>query len=112
MFSPSVSGLRKLTSCCEKYGEIFNITYNVNKSYCMVIYNKPQHMKYYTHPVTLNSNVLPYTPKCKYLGHIINNNLNDDGYIARQKLCFYANANVLPRQFRVCSSGIKNVLFH
>ena len=46
-------------NCCEKYGDIFNITYNVNKSYCMVI------------------DVLPYTTKCKYLGHIINNNLID-----------------------------------
>ena len=77
IFSPSVSGLRKLMHCCEKYGDIFNITYNVNKSYCMVIDNKSQNIKY-THPVTLNNNVLPYTTKCKYLGHIINNNLTDD----------------------------------
>ena len=40
IFSPSISGLRKLTNCCEKYGDIFNITYNVNKSYCMVITNR------------------------------------------------------------------------
>ena len=45
IFSHSVSGLRKHTNCCEKYGDIFNITYNVNKSYCMVIDNKPQNMK-------------------------------------------------------------------
>ena len=111
IFSPSVSGLRKLTNCCEKYGDIFNITYNVNKSYCVVIDNTPQTMTY-THPVILNNNVLPYTTKCKYLGHIINNNLTDDDDIARQKRCFYAQANVLARKFRFCSSGIKNVLFH
>ena len=113
IFSPSVSGLRKLMHCCEKYGDIFNITYNVNKSYCMVIDNKSQNMKY-THPVTLNNNVLPYsdTTKCKYLGHIINNNLTDDDDIARQKIYFYAHANVSARKFRFCSSGIKNVLFH
>ena len=29
--------------------------------------------------------VLPYTTKCKYLGHIINNNLTDDDDIARPK---------------------------
>ena len=62
----------------------------------------------HTHPVTLNNNVLPYTTNCKHLGHIINNNLTDDDGIARQKIC----ANVLPRKFRFCSSGIKNVLFH
>ena len=43
---------------------------------------------------------------------IINNNLTDDDDIARQKRCFYAQANVLARKFRFCSSGIKNVLFH
>ena len=90
---------------------IFNITYNVNKSYCMVIDSKLQTMKN-THPVILNNNVLPYTTKCKYLGHIINNNLTDDDDIARQKRCFYAHANVLVRKFRFCSSGIKNFLFH
>ena len=111
ILSPSVSGLRKLTKCCEKYGDIFNITYNVNTSYCMVIVNKPQTMKY-THPVILNNNVLPYTTKCKYLGHIINSNLTDDDDIARQKICFYAHANALARKFRFCSSGIKNVPFH
>ncbi len=69
-------------------------------------------MHKYTHPVTLNNNVLPYTTKRKYLGHIINNNLTDDADIARQKIYFYAHANVLARKFRFCCSGIKNVLFH
>ena len=91
---------------------LFNITYNVNKSYCMVILdNKPQNMKN-THPVILNNNVLQYTTKCKYLGHIINNNLTDDDDIARHKICFYAHANLLARKFRFCSSSMKNVLFH
>ena len=57
--------------------------------------------------------MLPYTSRCKYLGHIINNNLtDDDDDITRQKRCFYAHANVFARKFRFCSSGIKNVLFH
>ena len=45
IFSPSVAGLRKLTDCCAKYGELFNITYNGKMSFCMVIDNKPQNMK-------------------------------------------------------------------
>ena len=77
----------------------------------MVIDNKPQTMKY-THPVILNNNVLPYTTKCKYLGHIINSNLTDDDDIASQKICFHAHANALARTFRLCSSGITNVAFH
>ena len=41
IFSPSVAGLRKLTDCCDKYGELFNITYNAKMSFCIVINNKP-----------------------------------------------------------------------
>ena len=69
IFSPSISGLRKLINCCEKYCDIFNITYNVNKSYSMFIDNKPQNMKY-IHPVTVNNNMLTYTTKGKCVGHI------------------------------------------
>ena len=36
IFSHSVAGLRKPTYCCAKYGELFNSTYNVNRSYYMV----------------------------------------------------------------------------
>ena len=41
-FSSSVSGLRKLTDCCAEYGNMFDITYNANKSICMVIDNKQE----------------------------------------------------------------------
>ena len=75
IFSPSVAGLRKLTDCCAKYGELFNITHNANKTYCMVIDSKPQDMKY-IHCINLNNHLLPYTTKCKY--HTINNLTHDD----------------------------------
>ena len=65
--------------------ELFNITYNAKKSFCMVIDNKPQDMKN-AHCIHRNNYSLPYTMKCKYLGHIINNNLTDDDDIARQKI--------------------------
>ena len=71
IFSPSVAGLRQLTDCCAKYGELFNITYKANKSYCIVIDSKPQGMKN-IHCVNLNIHPLPYTMKCKYLGHKYN----------------------------------------
>ena len=88
--SPSVAGLRKNIDCCAKYGELFNITYNAKKSFCMVIDNKPQHMNIF-HCIHLNKHPLPYTKKCKYLGHIINNNLTDDDDIARKTRCCLCN---------------------
>ena len=113
IFSPSVAGLRNLTDCCAKYGELFNITYNAKKSFCMVIDNKPQDMNIF-HCMHLDNHPLPYTTKCKYLGHIINNNLTDDDDIARlhrQKKCLYAQANVLARKFCLCNISTKITLF-
>ena len=85
---------------------MFDITYNANKSYCMVIDNKPQDKKN-IHPVVINNHTRLHTEKCKYLGHIIRNNLTDEDDIARQKRCIYAKANVLTRKFHLCSSAIK-----
>ena len=110
IFSPSVAGLRKLTDCCAKYGELFNITYNAKKSFCMVIDNQSQDRKHF-HCIHLDNHPLPYTTKCKYLGHIINNNLTDDDDIARQKRCLYAQANVLARKFCLCNISTKIILF-
>ena len=84
----------------------FDMIYNANKSYCMVIDNKPQDKKN-IHPVAINNHTLPHTEKRKYLGDIINNNLSDDNDIARQKICIYVQANVLTRTFNLCSSTIK-----
>ena len=57
VFSPSVAGLRKLTDCCAEYGNMFDITYNANKSLCMVIDNKPRDKKN-VHPVVINNHTL------------------------------------------------------
>ena len=48
IFSPSVSGLRKLINCCADFGNMFDITYNANKSFFMVIDNKPEKKKKYS----------------------------------------------------------------
>ena len=111
VFSPSVAGLRKLTDCCAEYGNMFDITYNANKSFCMVIDNKSRD-KNNIHPVVINNHTLPYNEKCKYLGHIINNNLTDDDDIARQKIYICAQANALARTFYLCNSSIKTTLFN
>ena len=54
VFSPSVAGLRKLTDCCAEYGNMFDITYNANKSFYMVIDSKPRDKKN-IHPVVINN---------------------------------------------------------
>ena len=110
ILSPSVAGFRKLTDCCSKYGELLNITHSAKKSFCMVFDNKTQDMIIF-HCIHLNNHPLHYTTKCKYLGHIINNNLTDDDDIARQKRCLYAQANVLARNICLCNISTKIPLF-
>ena len=48
VFSPCISGLRKLIDCCVEYGNMFDITYNAKKSFCMVIDNKHEVKKIFT----------------------------------------------------------------
>ena len=40
------------------------------------------------HCINLNNRPLPYTMICKYLGHVINNNVTDGDDIAIQKDAF------------------------
>ena len=104
---------------------MFDITYNANKSYCIVFDNKPQDKKIVTlllsitiHYLTLRNVIYKYI----YIHiiihiiimHIINNNLtdDDDDDIARQKRCIDAQANVSSRKFHLCSSTIKTTLFN
>ena len=107
VFSPSVSGLGKLTDCCAETSNMFDITYNAYKSFCVVTDNKLEDKKIFT---LLLSITMKEKEKCKYLGHIINNNFTDD--IARQKICIYAQANVLARKFNLCNITIKTTLFN
>ena len=88
----------------------YKITYNINKSYCTVINRKSQEMTS-IHCVNLNNRPLPYTMTCKYLGHIINNNLTDDDDIARQKRYLYAQSNVSARTICVCSPSTEITIF-
>ena len=46
-----------------------------------------------------------------YLGHIINNNLNDNKDIERQLRNFYGKSNMLLRTFGSCSYAVKLQLF-
>ncbi len=47
----------------------------------------------------------------KYLGHIIYNEMSDDDYMHRQRRKLYAQANMLMRQFYMCSDQVKINLF-
>ena len=110
LLAPSVAGLQKLISVCEKFASCHDIMYNTKKSVSMYIRSVPlKHSK--LPPVSLNHNVLSEVDSVKYLGHFISNKLTDDEDIARQCRMIYIQTNTLIRKFHMCSAHVKLTLF-
>ena len=55
--------------------------------------------------------IIDKVSNCKYLGHCINDKLNDDDDMARQRKQIYAQGNALIRKFYMCSETVKISLF-
>jgi len=52
-----------------------------------------------------------YVPVFKYLGHIIDNEMQDDGDVLRELKCLFTRTNILVRRFARCSVDVKIRLF-
>ena len=59
----------------------------------------------------LTGSNLKFVDNFKYLGHIIDNCLNDDGDINRELKSLFVRANLLCRRFQRCSLQVKLKLF-
>ena len=113
LLAPSWFGLQKLLSVIEDAANEINMSFNTKKTVCMVFNpcNK--------HKVVCNSfpdfklagcNLL-FVDNFKYLGHIIDNRLNDDSDIKRELKSLFVRANLLCRRFQRCSLQVKIKLF-
>ena len=54
---------------------------------------------------------LSFVPNFKYLGHIIDNKLQDDDDVYRELKCLFTRTNILIRRFSHCSFQVKLRLF-
>ena len=61
--------------------------------------------------MTLGRTKLNFVTSCKYLGHVICNDLSDEAYIQAKVKLLYAKSNMLHQKFHFCSSAVKNKLF-
>ena len=80
ILAPSHVGLSMLLSVCSDYGLEHYIKFNSAKSNIMIFCCK----KFKDNPVPsfeLNDNILPRVNQCKYLGHVITDDLKDDNDI-------------------------------
>ena len=60
---------------------------------------------------TLDGCALAFVSQFKYLGHIINNTLNDDDNIKREIKNLFMRTNMLINRHRKCSINVKLTLF-
>ena len=80
ILAPSYVGLSMLLSVCSDYGLEHDIKFNSAKSNIMIFCCKK--FKYIHVPsFELNDNILPRVNQCKYLGHVITDDIKDDNDI-------------------------------
>ena len=99
-------GLSMLLSVCSDYGLEHDIKFNSAKSNILIFCCKKV-KDIHVPRFELNDNILPRVNQCKYLGHVINDDLRDDNDIARQYKRIYAQGNALIRKFYMCSAHVK-----
>lgn len=109
LLAPSVSAMRRLLSVCEAYAKRHNMSYNPDKSECVIFEsaNTPS----LAPPLWLGGRTLRRVDEVRYLGHMITSRLNDDSDIERQRRAITVRANMLARRFQRCSSEVKRQLF-
>ncbi len=105
LLSPSVHTLNELLFISAKYATDHDIMFNEHKSVCL--YFKPMHFKINF----VNSIYLNGVSHCKYLGHIVSDDLSDNKDINRQLRSLYSRSNMLLRKFGACLPNVKQYLF-
>ena len=84
LFAPSARGLQSLIDVCVSYGEQYDIVYNAKKSNVMTVKSVPERNLMYN-DFKLGQKVLSSVANVKYLGHVLDENLNDKSDIERQR---------------------------
>ena len=111
LISPSPNGLRMMLTICEQYALHHDIVYNVKKSLCMLI-QSPKVKFSSTPSMYINDKELNYVDTYRYLGCIISSDRSDGPDLDRQRRALYVSANRIKRQFCICNTEVKTLLFN
>jgi len=114
LLAPSWYGLQKLLNIIEKAAVTVDMTFNTDKTVCMVAnpYDRRKLVCQSFPQLKLANCNLQFVSQFKYLGHIIDHTFCDDNDINRELKCLFARANVLVRRFSYCSMQVKLKLFN
>ena len=105
IISLSSAGLQKLLSICDECCARHSITFNVKKSVCMFFKcTVNEHCDNST--VFLSGNHIDFVQEVKYLGVLLNSFMKTSIDVSRQTRKFYAQANMLLRNFPYCSNEV------
>lgn len=111
IIAPSHKALQKLVNVCNHIGIELDIKFNELKTMCMVFRVK-NYISFVFEPILLNGKPLKYCESFRYLGHVINDKLNDNEDIMRQTSSIYARGNMLINTFNFCTDNVKCMLFN
>ncbi|CAL4222603.1 unnamed protein product, partial [Meganyctiphanes norvegica] len=92
LIAPATAALQLLLKECHKFGITHDMLFNPNKSAVMIFKNKNA-IELNTPPFVLNNENIPVVEEYCYLGHIIDNKLNDERDILRQRRKLYQQGN-------------------
>ena len=92
--------MQKLVTECESFANKYGLKFNYMKSALLFFLR-----------ICVNDVLIPIKTSCRYLGHIITNNLSDNEDIRRQLRCFHGRSSMLLRTFGSYSYDVKLLLF-
>ena len=87
-----------------------SITFNVKKSVC-ILFKCTVNKHCDNSTVFLSGNQIDFVQEVEYLGVLLNPSMKTSIDVSRQTLIFYAQANMLLRNFRYYSNEVKCSLF-
>ena len=113
LLAPSWAGLQFLLTMLSKGADLIDMSCNTDKTVCMIFQPvcKSNVIASNFPPLRMNDTELKFVKEFKHLGHIINNDFNDNDDIKREIRNLFMRANILKRRFAKCSLNVKRSLF-
>lgn len=114
LLAPSANATRKMLAICDAFGERYSVTFNANKSKCILCLpcNKPARLSSTVNPVFyIGGNAIQYVNEWPHLGHIISANSDDAHDIMSRRFTLISQINSILCNFRNvdCSTKIRLV---
>ena len=105
LIAPGAFGMQKMFDVCFNFSLRNDIMLNPVKSICVTF--KPKTSKLPCPNVRIDSNILEYISKTKYLGFMLNTNAQDGDNMLRQMRTLYIWSNKMLRPFHYCFPDVK-----